>query len=230
MNKMLTITFLVSSVLFGSPQENSLLTYLDFQNVRITEGYMVTEQQRQFCERLKSYGNIKTILEIGLNAGHSAENFFQACPNLELFVSFDINSHDYTKHAVDYLSNKYSERFLFVAGDSAVTVPKFCIDYPHQLFDLIYVDGNHTFEYAFGDIFNCGSLAHLKTILWVDDYSAQEVYTAMKALEIRGVIKILNVYHSSERCWAEAQYTAPFLFSRQNSLPARYNPWRMLKR
>lgn len=227
MNKMLAITLLISSTLFGSPQEDSLETYLDSNNVRITEGYMETEQQRQFCERLKSYENIKTILEIGLNAGHSAENFFQACPNLGLFISFDINRYDYTKHAVDYLSNKYGNRFLFVPGDSAVTVPKFSMNYPNQLFDLIYVDGNHTFEYAFGDIFNCGSLAHLKTILWVDDYSAQEVYNAMKVLERRGVIKILNVYHSSERCWAEAQYTAAFIFSRQNNLPACRNPWRM---
>src|SRR5271157_2844263 len=41
----------------------------------VNEGYMTLTQKEQFRDRLKSYSSIRTIMEIGLNGGHSAENF-----------------------------------------------------------------------------------------------------------------------------------------------------------
>ena len=225
---MLIAFCLSSSIVLGSFIEESLEAYLISHNAHITEGHMSPEQRIQFCERLHSYGNIKTILEIGLNAGHSAENFFNNCPNLELFVSFDINMHEYVGYAVDYLSHKYDNRFLFIAGDSAVTVPQFFISHPDQLFDLIYVDGNHTFDYAINDIIKCGMLAHPQTILWVDDYHDPAVQAAVRMLEQYSIIKILNIYNYSGRCWIEAQYTTAFLSSHEAKQQpyARHNLWR----
>ena len=51
---------------------------------------MTEEQREQFKIYLDQNPHIESILEIGLNGGHSAENFFQCCKNLKKFSSFDI--------------------------------------------------------------------------------------------------------------------------------------------
>lgn len=103
------------------------------------EGYMNELQKEQFLSELSSYNNINSVLEIGLNAGHSAEVFFNGLPNLINFYSFDLNIHDYTKIAVDYFNHTYPQAFHFIPGDSRATIKKLRLD--NQI-DLIYIDGN----------------------------------------------------------------------------------------
>lgn len=205
MKKTLAVFCIFSSFLFSS-REDSLEFYLSEHNANIREGYMTEEQRAQFSECLNNYTGIKKILEIGLNAGHSAENFFKRCPDLELFVSFDINRYDYTKYAFDYFSQKYGDRFLFVEGDSAITVPQFSQQYPDLLFDLIYVDGCHLYEYAMKDVVNAKSLAHPGTILWIDDVNGNEVKAAVFHLLKLRVIKEPTIHYANGRAWAETQY------------------------
>ena len=78
MKKLLTSLYLSSSILFASSQEKSLEDYLISHNAEIAEDHMLIEQQVQFCDRLKSYNGIKTVLEVGLNAGHSADFFLMS--------------------------------------------------------------------------------------------------------------------------------------------------------
>ena len=188
------------------PETDSLEDFLESHQVKIAEGYMIEDQKNQFSECLRSYPNIRKIMEIGLNAGHSALHFFNTCPHIELFVSFDINHHDYTQHAINYLSLKYQDRFLFVEGDSTLTIPKFSKQYPYEAFDLIYVDGCHLFDYALADIINAKKLAHPNTILWIDDFHDGDVNRAVMLLCSLNFIRLLNVHTSLDRCWVEARY------------------------
>jgi mannan polymerase II complex MNN10 subunit len=176
------------------------------------EGYLSDEQKEEFKERLALYPHIRSILEIGLNGGHSAENFFQCCKNLNKFVSFDINMHAYTTPAVEYFSRKYKERFEFIQGDSTLTIPKYAELFPDEEFDLIYIDGNHTYEACRQDILNCQKLANPNTILWIDDYT-WFIQDAVTSLEESGVIVIKDVHRSwgshGGRFWVEARYLFP---------------------
>ncbi|MBA3956985.1 MAG: class I SAM-dependent methyltransferase [Parachlamydiaceae bacterium] len=175
------------------------------------EGYMTASQKKQFENTLKLYPHITSVAEIGLNGGHSADTFFQNCSNLTRFVSFDINHHGYTQPAADFFKRKYKDAFTFVIGDSLVAVPEFAARMPNEKFDLIYVDGNHNYDYCLKDIINCSALAHPETLLWVDDYNGGSIQQAVLKAQEMGVIQIESIHPSEDscgggRCWIEARY------------------------
>lgn len=183
------------------------------QHSHINEGYMSDEQKEQFSRRLKANPQIQIIAEIGLNGGHSAENFFKSTPNLKKFLSFDINHHHYVNAAVEYFRRTYKERFQFIQGDSAITVAQFAKENPKTKCDLIYIDGNHTYEHCLRDIRSCKMLARPSTILWVDDYNAESVKKAIETATKEGLIKIVDLNESwgnfGERAWIELKYLFP---------------------
>ncbi len=205
--KSLLVSLVAISCFLHAQDMPSLEEYLETHNVIMTEGYMIASQKQGVNALLSLYPDIESVLEIGLNAGHSAENFFQTCPKLKKFVSFDINSHEYTKVAVEYLSQKYPDAFQFIPGNSRKTVPAYTIVYPNAKFDLIYIDGDHSYSGAVRDILNCKSLANSKTILLIDDYSPEmEVKKAVDDMVSRGIIVLEDIYHAEDRCWVKAYY------------------------
>lgn len=174
-------------------------------------GYCTPLQLDQFTHELKKYPGLKTIAEIGLNAGHSAEHFLTQCKELQLFVSFDINAYAYTALAAEYLKQKYKERFHFVAGDSIDTVPQLKKERPDLKFDLIYIDGMHHFSWVFADILHTQEMAHEKSLLWIDDFHYEGVSAAVKACESFGVIRLEEEFVSEDpemgkRCWVQARF------------------------
>jgi hypothetical protein len=189
--------------------ELTLQQVIDNCPYRVTEGHMTPSQQIQYNERLKSYENIYSILEIGLNAGHSAENFFQQCPHLKTFVSIDICSHPYTPYAIHYFQENYKNRFIPVIGDSLIKIPEYAELHPDQKFDLIFIDGNHSYHYCLNDIINCRKVAHTKTHLWVDDYQYESVSNAIGHAVESGLMVIDHIHEDpvSQRIWVEAHYT-----------------------
>lgn len=195
-----------------SLDEYLALKGFDFRNKFVGEGYMSQDQQKQFTTQLATYKNINNVLEIGLNAGHSANNFFKQLKSLKKFVSFDLNHHAYTPVAAEYLQSQHPNMFTFIPGDSKVTIPAFAAG-THDKFDLIYVDGDHSYEGCKKDIENCKKLAHRKTILWIDDYFDPVTEYSFGVKHIvddmvkQGVIEIINVHRAHDnRCWVEAQY------------------------
>lgn len=178
------------------------------------EGYMSSTQKEQFNHQLKTYTNIRSIAEIGLNGGHSAENFFTNCAELDTFVSFDLQEHSYARVAKEYFYRRYQNRFLLIEGDSAQTVPQYSASHPDQTFDLIYIDGCHTYENCLQDILNFQHLTHENTIVWVDDFDYPPVRQAVEKAVEMGIIKLLADYSSADlvdgnRGWAEARYLLP---------------------
>jgi glycosyltransferase involved in cell wall biosynthesis/precorrin-6B methylase 2 len=201
----------------NDPAQGTLDQYLEMHGFhlspvhsRVNEGYVSAAQKEQFRQRLKLYPHIQTIAEIGLNAGHSAENFFLCCSGLKKLVSFDFNQHAYTAKAVEYFRSKYQDRFEFVIGDSLKKVPEYARRFPSQKFDLIYIDGSHTLENCLQDIENCQALAHADTLVWVDDYNFDSIFKAVAILKKAGFVDIIGSYHSNDssggRYWAELRY------------------------
>lgn len=175
----------------------------------LAEGYVTEFQKIQFLNQLKLYPNVRSIAEIGLNAGHSAEMFFKNCENLKDFVSFDINQHAYTKHAVEYFSKKYQDRFTFIDGDSLATIPRYAKNFPQKKFDLIYIDGGHQFKVIFNDIKNCKALAHRDTVVWIDDFFYPDIQKAVEKCVRMGIIEVKSIHPSLDRKWVEARYLFP---------------------
>ena len=144
----------------------SLNKYLEGLNI---EGHSQQVPQqihllKQFCKIKR----IKNIMEIGFNAGHSSEIFLEYNKDTNV-VSFDIGSHDYVNKGKKFIDNKYPSRHTLIIGNSTKTVPAYIQQNKTKTFDLIYVDGGHTYDVARADLMNCRHLSHKDTIVVMDD-------------------------------------------------------------
>jgi predicted O-methyltransferase YrrM len=108
------------------------------------------------------------IMEIGFNAGHSAEIFLKNNESLTL-TSFDLGQHPYVLTAKEYIDATYPNRHKLILGDSTVTIPSYLESNKDTKFDFIFIDGGHDYGIAKSDMVNCFHLAHKDTIVAIDD-------------------------------------------------------------
>jgi predicted O-methyltransferase YrrM len=141
--------------------------YLKRKGLDVIEGYS-QQVPRQLIDLIKltSKPNIN-VMEIGFNAGHSAEVFLKNNPTLML-TSFDIGIHQYVKHAKKYIDDTYPNRHTLILGDSTISIPKY-INNTDKKYDIIFIDGGHEYDIAKADLNNCMKLAHKDTIVILDD-------------------------------------------------------------
>lgn len=107
-------------------------------------------------------------MEIGFNAGHSAEVFLKNNPDCTL-TSFDMGMYRCVSYSKKYIDAIYPNRHTLILGDSTVTVPRYINDNPGKTFDVIFIDGGHEYAVANADIENCKMLATPETIIMMDD-------------------------------------------------------------
>jgi predicted O-methyltransferase YrrM len=126
----------------------------------------IPEQQQDLINLTKI--PIRTIMEIGFNAGHSADVFLKNNPNSTL-VSFDIGDHEYVHTAKRYIDLHYPNRHTLILGDSTVTIPQYVEQNNNKNFDVIFIDGGHEYATARADLLNCRKLSHTNTLVLLDD-------------------------------------------------------------
>ena len=134
------------------------------------------------------------ILEIGFNAGHSAETFLSS-NNHSKVTSIDEASHDYIDYGYYYLSRKFKKRLRLHKIDSAKIASE--ID-TKETFDLIFIDGFHSYEYAKNDMLNCKNLSDDGTLMILDDFGDQELSRAWGELIKSGVIEQVEIVRYSD--------------------------------
>jgi predicted O-methyltransferase YrrM len=111
---------------------------------------------------------VKEIMEIGFNAGHSAETFLSSNSHANL-TSFDLGEVNAMKYGKEYIDATYPGRHSLIVGDSTVTVPQYKANNPNKKFDIIFIDGGHAYNIAKSDFLYSSALAHSDTIVIVDD-------------------------------------------------------------
>lgn len=146
----------------------SLDDFCKSENVIIKEGHsQQVKEQSEFLRNIVNDESINHVMEIGFNAGHSAELFLSSKKNLDL-VSFDIGNHKSVNLCKQFIDQTYPDRHTLIIGNSLDTVPEYYQKH-NKKFDLIFLDGGHYYKFAKGDIVNCKNLAHNKTIIIMDD-------------------------------------------------------------
>ena len=146
----------------------SITTFLNNRGFHSFEGYsQQVSQQVSDLINLTNKPNIN-VMEIGFNAGHSAEVFLQNNTELTL-TSFDLGEHNYVTTAKEYIDTTYPNRHKLFLGDSRTTIPTYLKNNKDTKFDIIFIDGGHQYEIAKADMENCFHLAHKDTIVVLDD-------------------------------------------------------------
>ena len=154
------------------------------------------------------------VMEIGFNAGHSAELFLQNNKDLTL-TSFDLGHHNYVKSAKEFIDLTYPYRHILILGDSRTTIPFYLQNNKDTKFDIIFIDGGHDYEIAKSDMENCFHLAHKDTIVILDDtmftkhwetfWTIGPTRTWKEHLEQNKIIELNRKDYSSGRgmCWGK---------------------------
>jgi predicted O-methyltransferase YrrM len=132
------------------------------------EGFLRLDQASYLHNLLVHNPSVRTVLEIGFNAGHSSYVFLEARPDVQV-VSFDLGEHGYVSAAKEFIDKKFPGRHQLVMGDSTVTVPQFRERCPDAVFDLAFVDGGHDYEVAIADLRNCQPLVAAGGLVVMDD-------------------------------------------------------------
>lgn len=146
----------------------SLHSFLKICGYGCFEGFS-QEVPEQVADLIEIIGKSKiNVMEIGFNAGHSAEVFLKNNPEMTL-ISFDIGTHEYVIRGKEYIDTTYPNRHTLILGDSTKTVPEFVDNNKDTKFDVIFIDGGHTYEVANSDMTYCMKLAHKDTIVILDD-------------------------------------------------------------
>ena len=96
----------------------------------------------------------RRMLEVGVNAGHSALLAMSSNSRLE-YYGVDNMSHAYTIECVDFLKDEFPGRVHLFPGDSREVLPWLAGRSSDLDFDLFSVDGGHTSEVCLSDMTWC---------------------------------------------------------------------------
>ncbi len=121
----------------------------------------------------------RSYLEIGTRFGYSLVSVARAAPELQLIVSCDLETYE-NRYALpsqqiaerNLRAAGYSAEARFIAGDSR-RIPELVAG---QTFDLILVDGDHSYEGCRSDILNCYPLLAPGGVLMIDDLDIPGVF------------------------------------------------------
>jgi len=181
----------------------SLNVFLHEEGLNITEGHICPAQKKHISEIFKK-NKIKNVLEIGFNAGHSANCFLSQSEDINL-TSVDICEHDYVFPCAGFISKKFPDRFSLMIGDSRDVLRNM-----REKFDFIFIDGWHKEDVCYEDIVNCKKLANSDTIIMLDDYCEAYGLGVTKAFEKcvkEGIIKQTETaYRIALRGWVLYKY------------------------
>jgi hypothetical protein len=81
------------------------------------------------------------------------------------------------------MKQKFPGRFTLTLGDSTETVPLFFREHPNLKCDIISVDGGHSYEVSYADIFNFRAAATECSVVFIDDTNCNQNYCVDKSMD-----------------------------------------------
>lgn len=124
-------------------------------------------KQKNFVDILTRETEVKTVMEIGFNAGFSTLLMLMSNESITV-TCVDICEHPYAFDCYTQIKKDLGDRVILHIGDSREILPRLKSQYDH--YDLIHIDGCHYTDVAELDIMNSYFLSKNGTIIIMDDY------------------------------------------------------------
>lgn len=147
----------------------------------------------KFINKTKNISNlvlnkdIKTVMEIGFNAGFSTLLMLLSNDTIKI-TCYDLGEHSYTRPCFEKLKETFGDRIHLVIGDSTKTLKDV-----NETYDIIHIDGGHSTEVAQSDIVQSYRLAKKGTILIMDDYNFENLHTLWDEYILKYDLKPLDI-------------------------------------
>ena len=157
---------------------------------------------------------IRTVCEVGFNAGHSSLAWLTGNRNTHVY-SFDANFHKYSPLMAKYINKTFPGRFNIIWGDSKKTIPAFTKKHPGFTCDLIWIDGGHDYPEIKADLRNLRALANKKRhyLLIADHPTRHGISGAWKEELDAAQVEEFN------KCFCPRHKTRGFTLGRYINLP-----------
>lgn len=163
------------------------IKHYDYENL---EGFLIPEQIQDIVQHIKiDY----EVLEIGFNFGHTSEGILNNT-NCSL-TTVDNFSHMYSWVARAFMKNKYKNRINFYKGNSVNILKKLISN--GKRYDLIFIDGGHSYEVCLEDIKNSLLLLKPKSFLLIDNLEIKTVDKAIQKYLANNAISFVKSYDYS---------------------------------
>ena len=172
-------------------------------NIPVTEGSISLDQMNFFHDFLNNKGReVRTILEIGFNGGLSAALFLAANRNIHV-ISIDIGAHDYVLKAKHWIDKTFPHRHTLIIGDSQEVLPRFEFTFNSYKPDMVFIDGGHTDDIPYKDLFNVHRIIKGRCWVFVDDVCPAEpaVVEAVKRILKEEKYAVLGQNTTKDRGW-----------------------------
>ena len=174
----------------GFDYEGNVYWHSYDQLLRKEEPTITMKVKRDLINRLAP--NYNEVLEIGLNAGHSASIWLFTNPNIKV-KAIDIETHAYTRLCADLLRETFPDRFEYFPGDSKTVFSELNASFMNC--DIVHIDGGHDEHIFRADFENALTLPYndfSRTIL-VDDADYPGINPVWTEAVTAGRCKILPI-------------------------------------
>jgi hypothetical protein len=154
------------------------------------EPWPALKLKRDLINRLAP--NYNEVLEIGINAGHSASIWLFTNPNIKV-KAIDIEFHKYTKPCAELLKETFPDRFEYFPGDSRKVFPEQNEHFVNC--DMVHIDGGHDRHIFTSDFDNAMALPHgnFARAMLIDDAEYPGINPIWKDAVDAGKCSILQV-------------------------------------
>lgn len=134
----------------------------------------------------------RNVLEIGVHGGHSLLMALLASPDSHV-TCIDICGWEHTERCVEYLQAQFPGRVTLLVGSSRDVLPLV-----RGRFDVVHVDGDHSYEGAKFDMEQAYRLSGPDTVFVFDDYCGD----IARAVDDLGLFDVIDVPSCSWNCLA----------------------------
>ncbi|MGE0754310.1 MAG: class I SAM-dependent methyltransferase [Alphaproteobacteria bacterium] len=169
----------------GEPVEGNLFYEhhdASFPHAKLSDRFEKKRQNLLACCRGRTH-----LLEIGINAGHSALWVLHNNPEI-VYHGIDLFKHRYTSPAIQFLKDTFGERVRYHSGNSMMILPQLRAYNPQLCYDVIHIDGGHSLDCCKADTYNALSLAAPNAWILIDDTDLPQIREISEILVHDGIL------------------------------------------